>query len=70
MMTELIEHRDEEIRIRLQGTNRNVDFVLTDDMKNSIINLYNLYVAGGGTNAASMQIIDKVTKIDVTVGQD
>lgn len=70
MMTELIEHRDEEIRVRLQGTNRNVDFVLTDDMKNSIINLYNLYVAGGGTNAASMQIIDKVTKIDVTVGQD
>lgn len=70
MMTELIEHRNEEIRVRLQGTNRNVDFVLTDDMKNSIINLYNLYVAGGGTNAASMQIIDKVTKIDVTVGQD
>lgn len=70
MMTELIEHRDEEIRVRLQGTNRNVDFVLTDDIKNSIINLYNLYVAGGGTNAASMQIIDRVTKIDVTVGQD
>lgn len=70
MMTELIEHRDEEIRVRLQGTNRNVDFVLTDDIKNSIINLYNLYVAGGGTNTASMQIIDRVTKIDVTVGQD
>lgn len=70
MMTELIEHRDEEIRVRLQGTNRNVDFVLTDDIKNSIINLYNLYVAGGGTNAASMQIIDRVTKINVTVRQD
>lgn len=70
MMTELIEHRDEEIRVRFQGTNRNVDFVLTDDIKNSIINLYNLYVAGGGTNAASMQIIDRVTKINVTVRQD
>lgn len=69
-MTYLIEHRDETVKVRLQGKNRDIDFVLTDDMKNGIINIYNLYVAGGGTSKASMKKIDLATDITVTVGQD
>lgn len=70
MLSDLIEHRNEEVRVRLQGTDRDVDFVLTDDIKNSLINLYNLYVAGGGTSNASMQKVDIGTTIRVSVGQD
>jgi hypothetical protein len=71
MMTDLVKHRDEEIHVRLVGDGRDIDFILTDDMKNSIINLYNLYVAGGGTSKASMERIDKLcSDILVTVGQD
>ena len=43
---------------------------LTDDMKNGIINIYNLYVAGGGTSKASMKKIDLARNITVTIGQD
>ena len=70
MMADLIAHRDEEIRVRLQGDLRDIDFVLTDDVKNGIINIYNLYVAGGGTSKASMKKVDLGSKITVTVGQD
>ena len=70
MMTDLINHRDEEIKIRLHGTERDVDFVLTDEMKNGIINIWNLYVAGGGTSKESMQMVDIGTEITVTVSQD
>lgn len=69
-MTYLIEHRDETVKVRLQGENRDIDFVLTDDMKNGIINIYNLFVAGGGTNKASIQKMNAASKIVVTVGQD
>ena len=69
-MTYLIEHRDEVVKVRLQGKDRNIDFTLTDDMKNGIINIYNLYVAGGGTSKTSMKKIDMVRDITVTVGQD
>lgn len=69
-MTYLIEHRDETVKVRLQGQDRDIDFVLTDDMKNGIINIYNLYVAGGGTNKASMQKVDMVNTATVTVIQD
>lgn len=69
-MTYLIEHRDETVKVRLQGSNRDIDFILTDDMKNGIINIYNLYVAGGGTSKASMKKIDLARNITVTIGQD
>jgi hypothetical protein len=71
MMADLIAHRDEEIKVRLQGEGRSVDFTLTDDVKNGIINIYNLFAAGGGTSKASLKTIDlSSSKLTVTVGQD
>lgn len=70
MMNDLIEHRDEEIKVRLHGESRDVDFILTDDVKNGVINIYNLYVAGGGTSKTSMKTMDMITDMTVTVGQD
>lgn len=63
MIQDLIEHRDEEIKVRFSGSRKNIDFVLTDDIKNGMINLYNLYVAGGGTNKEN---IDLITELDTT----
>mgnify|MGYP004488874339 CR=1 FL=1 len=57
MMQDLIDHRDEEIKVRLDGSKGNIDFVLTDDIKNAMINLYNLYVAGGGLNKENLDYI-------------
>ena len=70
MMADLIAHRNEEIKVRLQGRNRDIDFTLTDEMKNGIINIWNLYSAGGGTSSASMKMADIGSDIDVTIGQD
>ena len=55
LMRELIEHRNEEIKVRLCGDEKNIEFVLTDAMKDSIINLYNLFVAAGGTRSSNMK---------------
>ncbi len=60
LMRELIEHRNEEIKVRLCGDEKNIEFVLTDAMKNSIINLYNLFVAAGGTRSSNMKCLDIV----------
>lgn len=70
MMSDFIEHRDEEIKVRLQGQSRNVDFILTDAMKNGIINIWNLYVAGGGTSHSSMEKIDLISNVGLTIAQD
>lgn len=64
MMQDLIDHRDEEIKVRLDGSKGNIDFVLTDDIKNAMINLYNLYVIGGGLSKDS---IDSVSSADSTI---
>lgn len=48
-------------------TKKNVEFVMTDDMKNSVINLYNLFVAGGGTKEKNMSLIERGDKMQVRV---
>lgn len=48
VMEDIINHRDEEIKVRLSGKNARVDFVLPEEMKNNFIHMYNLYAAGGG----------------------
>lgn len=56
-MSDLAEHRDESIQVRLVGNSQNWDFALTDDMKNSILTLYDLYSRGGGTRDKNMRDI-------------
>lgn len=67
MIQDLIEHRDEEIKVRFSGSSKNIDFVLTDDIKNGMINLYNIYVAGGGTNKENIDLITELDKTTVKV---
>lgn len=67
MMQDLIEHRDEEIKIRLCGSRENVDFTLPDNIKDGMINLYNLYVAGGGTNEPNMNAVYQMAPVTVSV---
>lgn len=66
-MQDLIENRDKEVRVRLCGQKKNVEFVMTDDMKNSVINLYNLFVTGGGTKEKNMSLIERGDKMQVRV---
>lgn len=66
-MQDLIVNRDKEVRVRLCGKNKDIEFVMTDDMKNSLINLYNLFVAGGGTQSANIKVIDTVDDVQVRV---
>ena len=54
---DLIEHRSEEIKIRLVGMYHNFDFELTQKMKDGIIGLYDHYVMAGGTNEGNLKNI-------------
>lgn len=56
-MEDLINHRDEEIKVRLSGKNSYVDFVLPDVMKDNFIHMYNLYASGGGTEKNNLKTV-------------
>lgn len=57
VMEDLINHRDEEIKVRLSGKNSYVDFVLPDVMKDNFIHMYNLYASGGGTEKNNLKTV-------------
>ena len=63
-MNDLKDHKDEEIRVRINGTYETLDFSLTDEMKNEILTLYDLYAQGGGTRDSNLR---SVTLIDPTI---
>ena len=67
MMQDLIAHRDEEIKIRLSGSRGSVDFVLSKNIKDAMIHLYNVFAAGGGINQTNMKILDAATSFTVDV---
>lgn len=56
-MQDFIKHNEEEIKVRIRGTYKTLDFVLSDAMKTGLTDLYLLYVAGGGTNDLNMSTI-------------
>lgn len=60
---DFVKHPDAEIKVRLCGDNDSFDFVLTDDMKNDVILLYNIFVKGNGTRKSNM---DNISQIDQT----
>lgn len=65
-MSDLKDHRNDEIKVRLSGSQKNLDFILTDGMKNSLLDLYDLYVAGGGTRDKNMHNITLSDSVVVT----
>lgn len=65
-MDDLIQHQNDEIKIRLQGTTQSFDFTLTDEMKNEILTLYDVYVNGGGIRKSNLDGISLVEKTVVT----
>ena len=56
-MNDFVKHRDEEIKVRINGTYTTLDFSLTDEMKNEILDLYALYDDGRGTRDANLRDI-------------
>ena len=66
-MQDLIQHRDEEIKVRLVGANREMEFVLTQAMKDGIIGLYDRYVMAGGTRQENMDLITQGNTVNVEV---
>lgn len=65
-MSDFAEHRNEKIQVRLVGNSQNLDFILTDDMKNSILTLYDLYSRGGGTRDKNMRNITLADSVVVS----
>lgn len=61
---DFIKHQNSEIKVRLDGSARSFDFVLTDDMKASVSLLYNLFYKGNGTRKSNM---DNISSVDQTV---
>lgn len=63
-MNDFAKHRDEEIKVRINGDYQTLDFSFTDEMKNAILTMYALYVQGGGTRDKNLR---NLTDIDSTV---
>lgn len=61
---DFIKHQNSEIKVRLDGSVRSFDFILTDDMKSSVSLLYNLFYKGNGTRKSNM---DNISSVDQTV---
>ena len=40
--------------VRLTGSAKSIDFVLTDTVKNTLLDMYDLYTAGGGMRSGNM----------------
>ena len=66
-MQDLIEHRNEKIKVRLSSDSDRVDFFLPDKVKDGIINVYNLYSMAGGMNSENMKLITAIEDTKVTV---
>lgn len=66
-MQDLVEHRNEKIKIRLVGSSDNIDFFLPDEVKDGLINLYNLYSMGGGTNSSNMELLTKLDDTGISI---
>lgn len=66
-MNDFCKHQNEEIKVRLNGSVQTFDFILSPSEKNAIVGLYNLYVAGGGTQEANLRSIsnDDVTHVEL-----
>lgn len=63
-MNDFAKHRDEEIKVRINGNHQTLDFSFTDEMKNEILTTYALYVQGGGTRDKNLR---DLTDIDPTI---
>lgn len=64
-MKDLADHRDDEIHVRLNGSIQNVDFILSDAAKDSLLGLYGLYTSGGGTRKGNMYKISDFDSVRV-----
>ena len=65
MMKDFANHRSDEIRVRLTGSAKSIDFVLTDTVKNTLLDMYDLYVAGGGMRSGNMYQISEFDPVHV-----
>ena len=65
-MEDLVNHQDEEIKVRLVGDYQSFDFSLTDDMKNEILTLYDLYSNGNGTRKSNLSQITATEQTNVS----
>lgn len=66
-MEDLTNHKNDEIKMRLSGSGVAHDIILTDIVKESIVDLYDLYVKAGGTNTPNIRRITdaKMTNLSV-----
>ncbi len=65
-MKDLADHQEDEIKIRINGSARTFDFTFSDSEKYGILNMYNLYISGGGTREANMYKLSEDDPVCIT----
>lgn len=70
MLSDIAEHRDETIKVRVKGKKQNLDFEPSDEMKNGMIHLYNLYVQAGGLSKSNLSTLSKDYSATLTIYDD
>ncbi len=64
-MNDLSDHREEEIKVRVNGVYQTFDFTLPDAAKDRILCLYDLYSQGGGTRDSNLRSITDTDQVIV-----
>lgn len=62
-MKALDKHKDDEIKVRLVGNQKSFDFTLTEEAVDGLLDLYDLFVEGGGTRESNFQ---NISSVDIT----
>lgn len=66
MMEDLINHKDEDIKIRFTGSNGQFDVKLSSDAIEKLIQMYELYKAAGGTREKNMKVTTLANNVKFT----
>lgn len=63
-MKDFAKHRDDEIRVRINGSFQTIDFIFSDTEKANLLDLYDLYSSGKGTRETNLS---KITNADQVI---
>lgn len=62
LIDDIVKNQNQDVKVRIKGNDQNLDFTLSNEMKDAIINLYNLYAQAGGLRESNINVISDMFK--------
>lgn len=57
VIEDMVKNPDAEVKVRVKGRNASIDFTLSDEIKDGMVHLYNLFAQAGGLRQSNMERI-------------